>query len=93
VLDDTFAKAEGEVESAPGRITLFKPGDDAQSVQVVVKTEAVPAQRGVERFFAGVAEGRMADVVGQGEGLSELTVQTKGGGEGAGNLSHFESVG
>ncbi len=86
-------KAEGEVEAAPGRITLFKPGDDAQGMQVVVEAEAVLAQRGVEGFFAGVAEGRMADVVGEGEGLSELTVQAQSFGEGAGDLGYFERVG
>ena len=32
VLDDAFANAEREVESAKCRITFFKPGDDAQRV-------------------------------------------------------------
>jgi hypothetical protein len=92
VLDDAFADAEGEIESAPCRIALFKPGDDPQGVQVVVETEAVPAQCGVEGLFASVAKGRMADVVGEGEGFSELAVQTKGCGESAGDLCDFEGV-
>ena len=71
MLDDAFANAEGEVEPAKGRIALFKPGDDAQGVQVVVEAEAVGAQGVVEGFFASVAEGRMADVVRQGERFGE----------------------
>src|SRR5438045_1163336 len=75
VLDDAFAKAEREIQSTPCRIALFKPGDDAKCVQVVVETEAVLEQCGIEGFFAGVAEWGMTDVVRQGEGLSKLAIQ------------------
>ena len=50
-------------------------------------------QRVVERLFAGVAKGGMADVVGQGEGLGEFGVQAKSVGDGAGDLGDFECVG
>ena len=46
----------------------------------------------VEGLFAGVAEGWVADVVGECEGFSELLVQAKGSGDGAGDLGDFESV-
>ena len=85
--------AEGEVESAPGRIALFKPCDDAQGVQIVVETEAILAQCGIESLFAGVAKGGMTDVVGKGESLGEFWVQAQGGGERAGDLGHFEGMG
>ena len=41
-------------------------------MQVVVKEEAVLAHGGVERFFAGVSERRMADVVDQGQSLDQV---------------------
>jgi hypothetical protein len=40
--------------------------------------KSVLLQCGIECFFAGVAEGGVTDVVGEGEGLSELTVEAKG---------------
>ena len=72
VLDDAFADGEGEVESAKGRVALFKPGDDAQGVEVVVEAEAVGLERGVESFFAGVAEGRDGRCRGRGRGLRRV---------------------
>ena len=72
MLDDAFAHAESEIEAAVGRIALFKPGNDAQGMQVVVETETVLPQSGIEGLFAGVAKGGMADVVGQGKGLGEF---------------------
>ena len=92
VLDDAFADREGEVEAAPGRIALFKPGDDAEGVQVVVKAEAVLPQRGIECFLARVAEGGMTDVVGEGKGLGEFAVQSQSRCEGAGDLGYFKRV-
>jgi hypothetical protein len=44
----------------------------------------------VEGFFAGVAEGRMADVVDQREGFGEFDVEAQRGGQGAGDLGDFK---
>jgi hypothetical protein len=93
VLDDTFAHGEGQIESAERRVPLFEPGDDPQSVQVVVEAETVLTQSFIESFFAGVAEGRMADVVREGESFGELGVEAEGSGDGAGDLGDFEGVG
>ncbi len=46
-----------------------------------------------ERFLAGVAEGRMADVVDQSQGLGEIDVEAQRSGDGAGDLRDFEGVG
>ena len=51
------------------------------------------AQALVEGFFSSVTEGWMADVVDQGEGLGQLSIQPEDGGEGAGDLSYFQGVG
>jgi hypothetical protein len=83
VLDDAFADAEGEIESAKGRIALFKPGDDAQGMEVVVEAQQVDLEGAVESFFAGMAEGRMADVVDQGKGLGQFYVEAQSAGQGA----------
>ena len=93
VLDDAFAHFEGQVQAAEGGVALFEIFDDAEGVQVVVEEEAVLAHGGVERFFAGVAEGRMADVVDQGQGFGEIDVEAERSGDGARDLRDFEGVG
>ena len=93
VLDDAFADAEGQVEAAEGGVALLKPGNDAQGVQVVVKCQVVCLQAAVEGLLAGVAEGRMADVVGQGEGLGQFDIEAERAGEGAGDLGDLKGVG
>jgi hypothetical protein len=92
VLDDAFAQAESEVEAAESGVALLEPGDDAQGVEVVVKGEAVVAEGAVEGLFAGVAKGRMADVVGEGEGFGELGIEAEGAGKGACNLDDLERM-
>ena len=84
VLDDAFADGEGEVETAKGGVALFKPGDDAEGVQVVIEAETVRLQSAVEGFFAGVTERGVADVVGEGEGFGEVGVEAQSTGESAG---------
>ena len=59
----------------------------------MVETQAVSAHGFVERVFAGVAKGRMADVMYQRERFGEVAVQAKGGGDGARKLGDFDGVG
>jgi hypothetical protein len=92
VLDDAFADAEGEVEAAVGGVALLEVFADAQSVEVVVEAEAVLLQALVEGALAGMAEGRVADVVDEGEGLGEVFVQSEGGCDVAGDLYDFDGV-
>ncbi len=92
MLDDAFADGEGEVESAVGGVALFKVRDDAEGVEVVIEGEAVTAERCVEGLFAGVSVGRVADVVYEGERLSEVDVEAEDFGDGAGDLRDFEGV-
>ncbi len=63
VLDDAFAHFEREIQAAKGGVALFKVFHDAQSVQVVFEGQTVGAHGGIERFFARMAEGRVAEVM------------------------------
>src|ERR1700685_2710706 len=87
VLDDAFADAEGEVEAAVGGVTLLEVLDDTEGGQVVVKTAGVAAEALVESALASVAEGRMANVVDQGEGFGDVLAEAESSGSGAGDLS------
>ncbi len=61
-------------------------------MKVVVEAEAVAAERAVERLFAGMAKGRMPDVVRQRQRLGQLRIQSQRLGHGARNLRHFKGV-
>ena len=69
VLDDALADAEGEVEAAVSGVALLEVLADAEGVEVVVEAEAVGLEAAVECALAGVAEGRVADVVDEGKSL------------------------
>ena len=93
VLDDAFADAEGEIEATMRCVALLEVLDDAEGVEVVVEEAAVTAEALVEGALAGVAKGRVADVVDEGEGLGEVLVEAEGGRDGAGDLSYFDGMG
>ena len=92
MFDDALANAEGEIQTAKGGVSLFKPGNDAQGVQVVVETQSLGAESVVERLFAGVPEWRMTDVMGQRQSFSELRVEPESVRQGAGDLRHLQRV-
>ena len=92
VLDDSFAHGQGQVQAAKARVALLKPGDDAQGVQVVVEAEPEAAQALVESLFAGVAKGRMADVVGQRKRLGQFHIQPQRPGHGARDLGDLKGM-
>ncbi len=93
MLDDAFANFEGQVEPAECGVAQFEVFYNAQRVQVVIKEVAVRPHRDVERFFAGMAERRMADVVNQSEGFDQIDVQAELSGDGAGDLRDFNACG
>jgi hypothetical protein len=93
VLDDTFSHCESEIESPEGGISLFKPGDDAEGMEIVVESEAVVAESLIESLFAGMAERGVPDVMSEGEGLGEFVVQAESSGNSSGDLGDFERMG
>ena len=50
-------------------------------------------QAGVERAFAGMAERRVAEVVGQRQRLGQILVEAERAGQRPGDLGHFQGVG
>ena len=93
VLDDAFAHFKGKVQAAKAGVADFEILDDAQRVQIVIEEQSMLSHGGVQRFFSGVAKGRMPDVVHQGKGFHQIDVQSELGRDGAGNLRHFDGVG
>ena len=50
-------------------------------------------EAGIERALAGMAERRMAEVVGERQRFREILVEAERAGQGAGDLGHFQRVG
>ena len=92
VLDDALADFESQIQPAESGVTDFEVFHNAERVQVVIERKPVLAHGGVERFFSGVAERRMAEVVHQGERLHQIGVQSKLRGDGARDLRHLDGV-
>jgi hypothetical protein len=78
VLEDALARLEGEVQAVVLGVALLQRVDHAQALQVVLEA-AVLGHAVVERVLPGVAEGRVAQVVRQGDGLDQVLVQAQRG--------------
>ena len=65
MLGHAFADLERQVQAGKARIALLELLDDAQRVDVVIEVVAEAVHLAVQLLFAGVGEGRMADVVHQ----------------------------
>jgi hypothetical protein len=92
VLQDPFAGLEGEVQPAKGEVAIFEPVDDSQRLPVVIEAPVVGHQL-VEHMLAGVAEGRVTEIVGEHDRLGEVLVQAQAPRQGARDLAALERVG
>jgi len=92
MLDNAFPDLEGEIQAGEIEIRAFELLDDAQRLKIVIERRAAGAHQLVQHFFSGMAEGRMADVVSEGENFGKLGIETESGGDGAGDLRNFERV-
>ena len=92
VLGDALERLPGQVEPVELGVVRLQPRHDLDRLGVVVEA-AVGRHQRLERVLAGVAEGRVAEVVGEGDGLGELLVEAEDAGDGAGDLGHLDRVG
>ncbi len=75
-----------------GGVAQLEVVHDAQRMEVVVEAQAVALEAFIQRAFTCVAEGRMADVVDQGQCLGKVFVQSQLLGDAACDLGHFDGV-
>src|SRR6202142_3837895 len=92
VLDDPFANFKGQVEPAEGGVAQLEVLHDTQRMQVVIKKVAVLTHGGIERFFPGMAEGWIADVVIPRKGLDPIDVQAELSCDGSSDLRDLDGV-
>ena len=77
VLDQPFQGLDGQVQPVEAGVASLQPGDDAEGLQVVVEAAEL-GQRLVERRLAGMAEGAVAEIVGQRDRLGQILVDAAG---------------
>src|SRR3989442_15139634 len=92
VLDDTLQRFPGQVEPVEFGIAMFQRCDDAQALRVMVES-AIGFETPIQRTLAGVAERRMAEIVGQRQCFREVLVEAELPGQRAGDLRYFQRVG
>ena len=92
VLDQALERLPGEVQPVERGVAPLEPGHEAKRLGVVV--EAAERRHAVgERVLAGVAEGRVAEVVRQRQRLGEILVEAERAGERAGDLADLDRMG
>ena len=92
VLDQPFQRLPGQVQAVELRIAPLQHGHHAQGLGVVVEA-AERGEAGVERTLAGMAERRMAEIVGERQRLGQVLVEAERAGERARDLGHLERMG
>ena len=92
VLDQALQRLPRQVQTVERGVAALQPRHHAQGLGVVVEA-AIRLHPGVQRVLAGVAEGRVAEVVRQRQRFGKVLVQPQLAGDGAGDLRHFQAVG
>ncbi len=92
VLGHPFQALPGQVDPVELGIAALQLRQDAKSLLVVVEAGEI-GHGGGERVLAGMAEGRVAEVVGEGHRLGKVLIEPEGAGDRAGDLRHLDAVG
>src|ERR1043166_5048716 len=74
MLDNSLAHFEGEIQAGELQIAVFELLDDTQRMEVVVKRCGMRLHEFIQLALAGVAKGRMTDVMDEGESFREFAV-------------------
>ena len=87
VGDDAVAHLPGQVEALPVLLELVH---HSQALHIVLEAAG---RELIQRPLSGVAEGGVAKVMGEADGLSQVLVEPQRPGDGAGDLGDFQRVG
>ena len=91
VLGQPLQRLPAQVEAIETGITAFKFRNDSKGMAIVIK--AAPGRHdALQGILPAVAEGRMAQIMGQRQRLGKVFIDGKGAGEAAGNLRHLQTV-
>ena len=91
MLGEAFERLPAEVEPVEIGVRSFQPGDDADGVGIVVEPADV-GERGGQRVFASMAEWRVAEVVGEAQGLGQILIEAERAGDRPADLRDLDAV-
>ncbi len=91
VFDQAFERLPGKIEPVEFGITPLELRHDAQGLRIVVEA-AIGQQHLVQRVFAGVPEGRVAEIVNQRHAFGQILIQLQRARQGASNLRNFDRM-
>src|SRR5689334_12912354 len=92
MLGDALTDFKRQVQPREARVAAFKRFHDAQRLQIVIEAIAEAAHQAIQFLFAGMAEGRMADVVRQRESFGKIFIHTQNSGHGARDLRNLDGM-
>jgi iron-sulfur cluster assembly accessory protein len=91
VLDDPFQGLPAQIEPVKRGVASLQNSDGPQTLGVVVEAAILPHCL-AEGFFPRMAEGRVAKIMRQRDGLGQIFVQAQGPSQRAGDLRHLQAV-
>ena len=91
MLRHSFQGLPGQIQAVEAVIALLQRGQDAHGLRVVIET-AVGFHRPVERTLAGMAEGRVPEIVRQRQRLGEVLVHPENTTDRARDLRHLQTM-
>ncbi len=92
MLDDSLAHLEAQIQTAKAGVSHLDPVDRPEALRVVIET-AVRAHQLVQRVLAGMAERRMAEVVGKRDRFGKLLVEAQRARDGTRDLGRLQRMG
>ena len=92
MLGEALQRLPAEVEPVEIRIGVLEAGHEPQAVAVVVEAAGI-GERLPQRILAGMAERRVAEVVGEAQGLGQVLVEAERARHGAADLRDLDRMG
>ena len=92
VLDHALQRLPGQVQAVEAGVAALEVGDHAQGLRVVIEAPEL-GEHGIEGELAGMAEGAVAQVVGQRHGLRQVLVEPQRARGGPGDLGDLQRMG
>jgi hypothetical protein len=92
MLGEALQRLPAEIEAGCGADRALQPRQQPQRMRIVIKAARLP-HRLLKRLLAGMAEGRVADIMREAKRLGEILVEAEHASDGAADLRHFDAVG
>ena len=91
MFQNALARLEAQVQTVKVGVALLQLVHHAQALQVVLKTAKV-SHASVQGVLPGVAKRCVPQVMGQGDGLNQVFIESQGARHGASKLRHLQRM-